>query len=97
LLGIACAFNTGARRGGLRGFKTEVVYKTVDEGQEFIYSNMVREKGNSEDGKQCEYMIPVSALYYLKLWVSKRGYEHEFLFTTKHNGEYNSNLSRMGR
>jgi len=86
---VACAYNTGSRRGGLRGFKTEIVYKPVEEGQEFIMSNWVREKGNSEDGKQCEYMIPISALYYLKLWVEKRGYEHEFLFTTKHNGEYN--------
>jgi len=86
---VACAFNTGARRGGLRGFKTEIVYKPVEEGQEYIMSNMVREKGPSEDGKQCEYIIPVSVLYYLNLWVEKRGYEHEYLFTVKHNGTYN--------
>jgi len=86
---VAGAYNSGARRGGLRGFKTEIVYKPVEEGQEYIMSNFVREKGSSEDGKQCEYMIPISALYYLKLWVEKRGYEHEYLFTTKHNGIYN--------
>ena len=86
---VACAFNTGARRGGLRGFKTEILDKPVEEGQEFVMSNMVREKGASIDGKKVEYMIPISALYYLNLWVSKRGYEHEYLFTTKHNGEYN--------
>ena len=85
---VACAFNTGARRGGLRGFKTEIVDKPVEEGQEYVMSNTVREKGASEDGKPCEYMIPISALYYLKLWVEKRGYEHEYLFTVKHDGEY---------
>ena len=24
----------------------------------------------------------------MKLWVEKRGYEHEYLFTVKHDGEY---------
>jgi len=86
---ISAAYNTGARRGGLRGFKTEIVYKPVGDGQEYIMSNFVREKGASEDGKQCEYIIPISTLYYLNLWVEKRGYEHEYLFTTKHNGTYN--------
>ncbi len=86
---VACAFNTGARRGGLRGFKTEIVYKPIEEGQEYVMSNTVREKGASEDGKKCEYIIPLSALYYLKLWVEKRGYEHEYLFTIKRNGTYN--------
>jgi len=85
---VACAFNTGARRGGLRGFKTEIISKPVEEGQEYVMSNTVREKGPSEDGKQCEYIVPVAVLYYLNLWVEKRGYEHEYLFTVKFNGEY---------
>lgn len=90
---IACAFNTGARRGGLRGFKTEIIYKTVEEGQEFVMSNTVREKGMSIDGKQVSYIVPISVLYYLKLWVEKRGYESEYLFTTNYNGISQISLS----
>jgi len=85
---VSCAFNSGARRGGLRGFKTEIIYKPVIEGAEYVMSNTVREKGASEDGHPCEYIIPITTLYYLKLWVEKRGYEHEYLFTVKHDGEY---------
>jgi len=86
---VACAFNVGARRGGIRGFKTEILNQVVKEGQEFIMSNFVREKGASIDGKQVQYMIPVPALYYMNLWVEKRGYEHEFIFTTKYGGTLN--------
>lgn len=84
---VACAFNTGARRGGIRQFKTEILNQDVKEGQEYIMSNYVREKGASVDGKQVQYMIPLPALYYMKLWVEKRGYNHEYIFTTKYNGE----------
>lgn len=84
---VACAFNTGARRGGIRQFKTEVLEKPIKEGQEYVMSNMVREKGFSEDGKQVRYMIPLPALYYIRLWIEKRGYDHEYIFTTNVNGE----------
>lgn len=86
---VACAFNTGARRGGIIGFKSECLNQEVKEGQEFIMSNYVREKGASVDGKQVQYMIPVSALYYMKLWIEKRGYENEYVFTSRYGGEIN--------
>lgn len=86
---VACAFNTGARRGGIRGFKAEMLNQPIEEGQEFIMSNVVREKGNSLDGKQVNYMVSLPAIYYLKLWIEKRGYEHEYLFTTKYNNNVN--------
>ena len=84
---VACAFNTGARRAGIRGFKTEVIYKDIPEGQEFIMSNIVREKGSSIDGKQVQYMIPIPVLYYIKLWIEKRGYESDYIFTTVYRDE----------
>lgn len=86
---VACAFNTGARRGGIRNFKTEIFNQPIVEGQQFVDSNVVREKGASIDGKQVKYMIPVSALYYMKLWVEKRGYESEYIFTTTYGGKIN--------
>ncbi|WP_231274643.1 tyrosine-type recombinase/integrase [Clostridium botulinum] len=85
---VACAFNTGARRGGIRQFKTEIIDKPIKEGQSFVMSNTVREKGASIDGKPVEYMIPIPALYYIKLWCEKRGYDHEYIFTVKYGGEY---------
>lgn len=86
---VACAFNVGARRGGIRQFKTEILDKEIEEGQEFVMSNYVREKGASIDGKQVQYMIPLPALYYMKLWVEKRGYDSEYIFTTKYDGKIN--------
>ncbi|MBT2626862.1 hypothetical protein J7I81_16190 [Bacillus sp. ISL-32] len=33
------------------------------------------------------YMINMEALEDLKLWHEKRGYHHEYLFTTQHGGQ----------
>lgn len=85
---VACAFNTAARRAGIRQFKTDILYQDIKEGQEYVMANVVREKGASIDGKPAQYMIPLPALYYMKLWVDKRGYEHEYIFTTKYSKEY---------
>lgn len=84
---VSCAFATASRRGGIRQFKTSILEQEIKDGQQFIYTNIVREKGQSVDGKQVKYLIPVTALYYMKLWVEKRGYEHEYIFTTKYGGK----------
>lgn len=32
-------------------------------------------------------MIPLKVIDYIKLWIEKRGYEHEYIFTTKYGGK----------
>lgn len=84
---VACAFNCGARRGGIRQFKTECVKDGIPEGKSFVYSNQVREKGRSVDGKIVKYMLNADCVKYINLWLEHRGYDHEYIFTTKYNGE----------
>lgn len=84
---VACAFASGARRGGLRQFKSDIVNQTIKEGQKFFKTNIVREKGSSKDGKQVDYLLPIDVMQYIKLWIDKRGYEHEYIFTVKYHGE----------
>lgn len=86
---VACAFNSGARRGGIRQFKSEIVNQPIKEGQKFIVTNVVREKGEGVDGNKTSYMLPIPVLKYIKLWLDNRGYEHEYIFTTKYNSTYN--------
>lgn len=81
---LATAFNVGARRTEIVQFKTEILnYKFPDESN-FIYSHNVRLKGSGEDGKIEPYMLNREALKYMKLWVEKRGYENDYIFTTKY-------------
>jgi site-specific recombinase XerD len=84
---VATAFNVGARRSEIIQFKTEILDYPIPEGQNYVLSHKVRGKGKSLDGKPLEYMINLEALKYMRLWVEKRGYEHEYIFTTKYNGE----------
>ena len=84
---VACAFNSGARRGGIIQFKTECVKDGIPEGKSFIMSNKVREKGRGVDGKIVDYMLNEDAVKYIKLWLDNRGYDHEYIFTTKYGGE----------
>lgn len=86
---LAVAFNTGARRNEIRQFKTEIANYEIPEGQNYILSHTIRGKGKSEDGKPLQYMFNKEALEYIKLWVDNRDYEHEYIFTTKYNGEIN--------
>lgn len=79
----AVAFNVGARRSEIRQFKVEILNYPIPEGQNYVLSHNVRLKGRGEDGKIDKYMINLEALKYMKLWVEKRGYEHEYIFTTK--------------
>lgn len=84
---VACAFNSGARRGGIRQFKVECIKDGIPEGKNFVYSNMVREKGRSETGKVVHYMLNEECVKYVNLWLENRDYESEYIFTSKYGGE----------
>lgn len=84
---VACAFNTGARRGGIRLFESEFLDTPMEEGKSFIYTNFVREKGRSADGKRVRYMANEEVIKYCKLWLEKRNFSHKHIFTSKYNGE----------
>jgi integrase len=84
---LATAMFVGARRSEIIQFKTEILSYDLPEDATFVYSHNVRLKGRGEDGKIEPYMINREALKYIKLWVDKRGYDHEYIFTTKYNGE----------
>ena len=83
---LATAFNVGARRSEIIQFKSEIVNYHFPTESTFIYSHNVRLKGRGEDGKIEPYMINREALDYINLWLEKRGYDHEHIFTTKYNG-----------
>lgn len=80
---LATAFNVGCRRSEIVQFKTEILDYKVDEDKNYILSHKIRLKGKGLDGKQEEYMINFEALKYMKLWVEKRGYESEYIFTNQ--------------
>lgn len=84
---VVCAFNSGARRGGIRQFNVACMKDGIPEGKAFVMSNKVREKGRSKDGKICQYMLNQECIDYINLWLEHRGYEHELIFTTKYKGE----------
>lgn len=83
---VVCAFNCGARRGGIVQFKVDCIKEGIPEGKTYILSNKVREKGRSKDGKICQYMLNKECIEYINLWLEHRGYEHEYIFTTNYNG-----------
>ena len=85
---VACAFNCGARRGGIIQFKVECIKDGIPEGKTYVLSNKVREKGRAKDGKVVQYMLNEECLKYINLWLDKRGYDHEYIFTTKFQGEH---------
>jgi integrase len=86
---VATAFNVGARRAEIPQFKFEILSYPLPEGQNHVMSHIVRLKGSSDDGKQEAYMINTDAIEYMKLWCEMRGYDHEYIFTTKYGGEIN--------
>jgi integrase len=83
---LATAFNVGARRAEIIQFKTEILDYPIPEGKNYVLSHTIFGKGSGE-GKPLQYMINKEALHYMKLWVEKRGYDHEYIFTTKYGGE----------
>jgi integrase len=82
---LAAAFNVGARRSEIVKFKSEILNYKMPEGLSYVLSHIVFGKGRGE-GKPLQYMINTEALEYMKLWVEKRGYDHEYIFTTKYSG-----------
>ncbi|QJI52492.1 site-specific integrase [Psychrobacillus phage Perkons] len=84
---LSTAFNVGARRSEIVQFKSEIVDYEMSDDATFVYSHNIRLKGSGIDGKIEPYMINLEAIKYMKLWMEKRGYEHEYIFTTKYNGE----------
>jgi integrase len=87
----ATAFNVGGRRGEIRQFKTEILdysHHKNSKGEEQAYrlSHLCRGKGKSIDGKPLRFMINDEAIKYMKLWVEKRGYDNEYIFTTTYAG-----------
>ena len=84
---VVCAFNTGARRGGIRQFEVDFVYEEIPEGKTFVYTNYVREKGRSDDGKRVRYMANEEVLKYCKLWLEKRNFESKYVFAKEFKGE----------
>ncbi|WP_425203599.1 tyrosine-type recombinase/integrase [Priestia megaterium] len=86
---LATAFNVGARRSEIIQFRTEILSYDFPDDATFIYSHNVRLKGSGEDGKVEPYMINREAIKYMKLWVDKRGYDSEYIFSTKYGTEGN--------
>lgn len=84
---VATAFNIGARRSEIPQLRTEIINYPIPEGQNYIMSHVVRLKGRGLDGKQEPYMINTDALEFMKMWIEKRGYEHDHIFTVKYGGE----------
>lgn len=82
---LATAYNVGARRSEIIQFKSEILDYPIPDGQNYIMSHTVIGKGQA-GGKPIEYMVNLEALKYMKLWVEKRGYEHEYIFTTTYGG-----------
>ncbi|MGN7324793.1 tyrosine-type recombinase/integrase [Bacillus altitudinis] len=83
---LATAFNVGGRRAELVQFKTELLDYPINEDQSYVMSHKVFGKGKGE-GKVLEYMVNLEALKYMKMWHEKRGYDHEYIFTTQYGGE----------
>ncbi|PYE51648.1 site-specific integrase [Paenibacillus sp. FSL K6-1122] len=84
---LATAFLVGARRSEIIQFKSEIMDYKVPEGQNYVLSHVVRGKGPSTDGKPLEYMVPLEVLPYWQKWIDTRGYESEFVFTTRYGNE----------
>ncbi|MGM0968712.1 MAG: tyrosine-type recombinase/integrase [Bacillota bacterium] len=83
---LAAAFNVGGRRAELIQFKTELLDYPINEDQSYVMSHKVFGKGKGE-GKVLKYMVNLEAIKYMRLWHEKRGYDHEYIFTTQYGGE----------
>lgn len=88
---VATAFNVGGRRAEIIQFKTEIfnyeIKKNKNGENGYILSHVVRGKGKGSEGKALRYMINLEAIKYMKLWVDNRGYESDYIFTSRYGGE----------
>lgn len=78
---VATAFNVGARRGEIIQFKTSILSQEWNSSKKYKKHPPVRGKGRGEEGKRLEYLFYPEALKYIELWIEKRGYDHEYIFT----------------
>lgn len=88
----AVAFNVGGRRNEIRNLKSEISeynHETDSEGNElnYILSHIVYGKGR-DGGKPLKFMVNDEAIKYIKIWLDYRGYDHEYIFTSKYKGEH---------
>lgn len=84
---VATAYNVGARRAELIQFRTEILEQEFNYEDGYILTHNLRGKGKSIEGKIIKYMINEDAYKYMKLWIKNRGYESEYIFTTKYGGK----------
>ncbi len=77
---LAVAFNVGARRSEIVQFKTSILSQEFKKGG-YKKHLPIRGKGRGEEGKRLEYLFYPEALRYIELWIEKRGYDHEYIFT----------------
>ena len=81
---IAILNYSGMRRNAVRQLKSEIInYDSGD--NNYIMLHPVKDKGDSS--RYNEYMLDKKALPFIKMWLDNRGYEHEYLFTTKYGNE----------
>lgn len=78
---LAVAFNVGARRSEIIQFKTSILSQPFNKSGKFKKHPPVRGKGRGEEGKLLEFLFYPEALKYIQLWIDKRGYDHEYIFT----------------
>lgn len=83
---VAVSMNVGSRRAETVQFKSELADYEMADGQNYVMSHTVYGKGSGE-GKPLEFMVNKEAIRYIKLWLEKRGYEHEYIFTNRYKGE----------
>lgn len=83
---VSVAFNTGARRSEIIQFKTEIIDYKIPDGTNYVMTHTIMGKGMG-GGKPVEYMVNTEALKYLKMWIEKRDYKHEYIFTNKNKGK----------
>lgn len=83
---VATAFNVGARRAEIPQLKTEILNYQIPDDANYVLSHTVIGKGQA-GGKPLEFMVNREALKYMQLWIDKRGYEHEYIFTTRYGGK----------
>lgn len=84
---LATAFRVGARRAEIIQLKCQILDYPVPDNQNYVLSHVVRGKGPSTDGKPLEYMVPLDVLPYWRKWIEARGYESEYVFTTRYGKE----------
>lgn len=89
---VATAFNLGARRAEIVQLKTEILDYPIEvsakgESLGFVFSHMVRGKGQGIDGKPLQYMINEEALHYMRKYVESRDFKSEYIFATFYAGK----------